>query len=143
MFDITLLCLALLSASVATAATSGFLLGVDYSEWLSLNATQIATDKSGALYILSTFPESRGSTPSWVTKLSSDGKTMLWQNKLGFAVSTMAVDPNGGVYVTPLSLAGDTSIFVAKLSADGTGVAWKTPVGFLAAGRLPVLTADS
>ena len=144
MFDRTLLCLALLSASGATAATSGFLLGVDYGEWLGLNVTQIATDRSGALYILSTFPESRGSTPSWVTKLSADGKTMLWQNKLGFAVSTMAVDPNGGVYVTPLSLAGDTSLFVAKLSAGGTGVAWKTPVGFLAAaGRLPVLAADS
>src|ERR1035438_7429888 len=144
MFDITLLCLALLSASVATAATSGFLLGVDYSEWLGLNTTQIAADRSGAFYILSTFPESRGSTPSWVTKLSVDGKTMQWQNKLGFAVSTMAVDPNGGVYVTPLSLAGDTSLFVAKLSADGTGVAWKTPVGFLVApGLLPVLAADS
>src|ERR1022692_3344199 len=144
MFDRTLLCLALLSASGATAATSGFLLGVDYGEWLGLNVTQIATDRSGALYILSTFPESRGSTPSWVTKLSADGKTMLWQNKLGFAVSTMAVDPNGGVYVTPLSLAGDTSLFVAKLSADGTGVAWKTPVGFLVApGLLPVLAADS
>jgi uncharacterized protein (TIGR03437 family) len=144
MFERTLLCVALLSASGATVATSGFLHGVDYSEWLGLDTTQIATDRSGALYILSTFPESRGSTPSWVTKLSLDGKTMLWQNKLGFAVSTMAVDPNGGVYVTPLSLAGDTSLFVAKLSADGTGVAWKTPVGFLAAaGRLPVLTADS
>ena len=69
MFDGTLLCLALLSASGAIAATSNFLLGVDYSEWLGLNVTQIATDKSGALYILSTFPESRGSTPSWVTKL--------------------------------------------------------------------------
>jgi uncharacterized protein (TIGR03437 family) len=144
MFDRTLLCVALLSASGATAATSGFLLGVDYSEWLGVNVTQIATDRSGALYILSTFPESRGATPSWVTKLSADGKTMLWQNKLGFSVSTMAVDPNGGVYVTPLSLVGDTSLFVAKLSAAGTGVAWKTPVGFLAAaGRLPVLAADS
>jgi uncharacterized protein (TIGR03437 family) len=144
MFNRTLLCVALLSASGATAATPSFLLGVDYSEWLGLNVTQIAADRSGALYILSTFPESRGSTPSWVTKLSADGKTMLWQNKLGFAVSTMAVDPNGGVYVTPLSLAGDTSLFVTKLSADGTGVAWKTPVGFLvAAGLLPVLAADS
>src|ERR1019366_6242245 len=144
MFNRTLLCVALLSASGATAATSGFLLGVDYSEWLGLDTTQIATDRSGALYILSTFPESRGSAPSWVTKLSADGKTMLWQNKLGFAVSTMAVDPNGGVYVTPLSLSGYSSLFVAKLSAGGTGVAWKTPVGFLvAAGLLPVLSAHS
>ena len=93
----TLLCLALLSANGATAATSGFLLGVDYSEWLAPNARQIATDRSGALYILSAFAISTDTPPSWVTKLSADGKTILWQNKLGFAVSTMAVDPNGGV----------------------------------------------
>ena len=140
----TLLCLALLSANGATAATSGFLLGVDYSEWLTPNARQIATDRSGALYILSAFAISTDTPPSWVTKLSADGKTILWQNKLGFAVSTMAVDPNGGVYVAPVSLPGDTSIFVAKLNSSGTGVAWKAPVGFiLSVGWLPVLAADS
>ena len=139
-----LLCLVLLSATGATAATSGFLLGVDYSEWLTPNARQIATDSSGTLYILSAFPISTDTPPSWVTKLSADGKTMLWQNQLGFAVSTMAVDPNGGVYVAPVSLPGDTSIFVAKLNSSGTGVAWKAPVGFiLSLGWLPVVAADS
>jgi uncharacterized protein (TIGR03437 family) len=68
---------------------------------------------------------------------------MLWQNTLGFAAITMAVDPNGGVYVIPAILPGDQSIFVAKLSSGGTGVAWKTPVGFNLPGWLPVLTVDS
>lgn len=132
MFDRTLLCLALLSASGATAATSAFLLGVDYSEWLTPNARQIATDNSGALYILSAFPISTDTPPSSVTKLSADGKTILWQNQLGFAVSTMAVDPNGGVYVAPVSLptgsAGDggpatsASLFGPwSVAVDGTG----------------------
>ena len=136
--------LALLSATGTMAATSGFLLGVDYSEWLTPNATHIATDSSGALYILSSFPISNDTPSSSVTKLSADGKTLLWQNQLGFAASTMAVDPNGGVYVTPVSLPADASIFVAKLNANGTGIAWKAPVGFiLQLGFLPVLAADS
>ncbi|MGA2184710.1 MAG: hypothetical protein ABSH47_16950 [Bryobacteraceae bacterium] len=145
----TLLCLALLSATGVIAASSGFLLGVDYSEWTATNATQIATDSSGALYILSSFPSPgvlppANPTPSWVTKLSADGKTMLWQNQLGFAANTMAVDPNGGVYVMPVSLPGDTSIYVAKLGTDGTGIAWKTPVGFiLPDGWQPMLAVDS
>lgn len=145
----TVFCVALLSATAAIAATSGFLLGVDYSEWTATNASQIATDSSGALYILTSFPSPgvlppADPTPSWVTKLSADGKTMLWQNQLGFAANTMAVDPNGGVYVIPVTLSGDTSIFVAKLGADGTGIAWKTPVGFiLPEGWQPMLAADS
>lgn len=133
-----LLCLALLSAAGVHAASSGFLLGIDYSEWILNNevATQIATDSSGALYILS---------PSSVTKLSADGKTILWQNALGFTANKMAVDPNGGVYVLPVSQPGDTSIHVAKLNAIGTGLAWKTTVGLATpnVGWRPVLAADS
>jgi uncharacterized protein (TIGR03437 family) len=54
----------------------------------------------------------------------------------------MAVDPSGGVYVTPVGQQGDTSDYVAKLAANGTGLAWKTPVGFLR--TFPsVLAADS
>jgi uncharacterized protein (TIGR03437 family) len=133
-----LLCLALLSAASARAASSGFLLGIDYSEWILNNesATQIATDASGALYILS---------PSAVTKMSADGKTILWQNVLGFTANTMAVDPNGGVYVLPVSPPGDTSIYVAKLNANGTGLAWKTTIGLATpnVGWRPVLAVDS
>jgi hypothetical protein len=67
-------CLALLNAAVM--AQPGFLLGADYSEWLYPNAgqMQIATDGSGALYILSVLPgTSLSSQPVFrVTKLSAD-----------------------------------------------------------------------
>ena len=126
-------------------ATSNFLLGVDYSEWLNLNALQITTDGAGALYIAS---GPLGGWTSSVTKLSADGKTMLWQYQLGFSAVGMAVDANGGVYVIPMSLTGDTSIYVAKLNANGTGLAWKTAVGFISPSALggqmpPIVAADS
>jgi len=73
-----LLCLALVSATGALAASSGFLLGVDYSEWLTPDVTQIATDGSGALYVLSQCA-TVAPFSSCVTKLSADGKTILWQ----------------------------------------------------------------
>ena len=95
-------CLALLCAAVM-AAEPAFLLGGDYSEWLYPNAGEmrIATDSSGALYILSVFPgASLNSPPVFrVTKLSADGKTILWENDLGFATDQIAVDPSGGVYL--------------------------------------------
>jgi uncharacterized protein (TIGR03437 family) len=120
------------------AAQPGFMLGADYSEWLYPNAgkMQIATDGSGALYILSVFPGTSLSSPSVfrVTRLSADGKTILWENNPGFATDQIAVDPSGGVYllssisaVAPL-VPPATSLFVAKLSADGGGIAWKTQV---------------
>ncbi len=88
------------------AAQPGFLLGPDYSEWLYSNADemQIATDGSGALYILSVFPgASPGSSSVFrVTKLSADGKTILWENDLRFATHQMDVDPSGGVDVLSL-----------------------------------------
>ena len=138
-----LLCLSLLGATGGLAA-SNVLLGVDYSEWLNVDAMQISTDSSGALYIAS----GQGGWASTVTKLSADGKTIAWQRPLGFLAVAMAVDPNGGVYVIPMSMPGDTSIYVAKLRADGTGVAWQAPVGFISAlaigGQLPpVVGADS
>jgi uncharacterized protein (TIGR03437 family) len=130
-------CLALFLAwsnAAAMAAQPGFLLGADYSESLYPNAgnMQIATDGSGALYILSAF---LSSPPVFrVTKVSADGKTILWENDLGFATSHIAVDPSGGVYVlSSLStfVAGvppAPSLFVAKLTADGGGIAWKAQV---------------
>jgi uncharacterized protein (TIGR03437 family) len=133
-----LLCLALSIASGATAASPGFLLGVDYSEWLAPYVTQISADSSGALYMLSSPPSSGGV----VTKLAADGKTIAWQNNLGFAASAMAVDPNGGVYVTPVSDPGGPPIYVAKLGPNGTGLAWQMPVGFIPPGYGSVLAAD-
>ena len=136
-----LLCLALFSATRAMAASPGFLLGVDYSEWLGLSPLQVATDRSGNLYILSQY-----STYSYsaVTKVSADGKTILWQNQLGFPVSPpMAVDPNGGVYVLGQNFDGDGAYVIAKLSASGSGVAWQTPGFSLNGVNAPVLAADS
>jgi uncharacterized protein (TIGR03437 family) len=133
-----LLCLALSIAAGAMAQPPGYLLGVDYSEWLPLNVTRIAADTYGALYILS----ADDSTNSSVTKLSADGTKMAWRNRLGFAAAAMAVDPDGGIYVVPASQPGDTSFYVAKLGAGGTGLAWETPVGFISNGS-PVLAADN
>jgi uncharacterized protein (TIGR03437 family) len=135
------------------AAQPGFLLGADYSEWLYPNAgkMQIATDGSGALYILSFFPGTSLSSPPVfrVTKLSADGKTILWENDLGFATDQIAVDPSGGVYVlSSISAAVPgvppaTSLFVAKLSADGGGIAWKRQVpNFPQLVPAPVLAVD-
>lgn len=139
----TLFSLLLLTVTAATAATSGFQLGVDYSEWLVPHVTQIAVEGSGAIYILSSFPISADTPPSSVTKLSSDGKTILWQNQLAFAVTAMAVDPNGGVYVTPISLTdGSITIAVAKLGADGSGVSWTSPALPLEFGSVPALVGD-
>lgn len=120
----TLACLALLSAAGAQAATSGFLLGMDYSEWGPFSLAgwpAMAADNSGALYILMSCPANYPS-PYCLTKLSADGKTIIWQNNLGFA-GPMAVDPNGDVFVAGWE---EFDVFVEKLSADGTSVVWKT-----------------
>jgi hypothetical protein len=122
-----LLCLALLITAQARAQSPNFLLGVDYSEWLDLNAAQVATDSYRALYILS----GGQSASSSVTKLSADGTAMLWQNQLGFVAVAMAVDPNGGVYVVPASHFGDTSFYLAKLSAGAPVLAGRHRLGSL------------
>ena len=128
-----ILCLILLSATGAAAATSAFQLGVNYSEWLGLpanNGAKLATDSSGAAYFLTTTIQSNVAL-STVTKLTADGTKLLWQNQLGFAASAITVDPNGGVYVVPVRQQSETTAYVAKLSTTGTGLAWKTSVGFL------------
>jgi hypothetical protein len=131
------ICLMLFGVTGAMGSTStAFLLGVDYSEWLGGLTNQIATDSSGSVYILS------DNTSSTVTKLSPDGKTILWQNQLGFGTLVMAVDPDGGVYVIPTTQSGDSSVYVAKLAADGTGLAWKTAAGLIPTSS-PVLAVDT
>ena len=142
------LVLTLLVAANAAAASTN-LLGVDYTEWLAA-ATQIASDTSGALYLLANCPVS-GPATSCVTKLSADGKTVLWQDALGFQATTMALSPAGDVFVVPAIQPSDTSLYVAKpgayvsspsaetssyataslvvrLNAAGSGVDWTTAV---------------
>jgi uncharacterized protein (TIGR03437 family) len=137
--DILILTL-LVAANVAAASTN--VLGFDYSEWFP-PATQMATDTSGALYLLAHCPVT-GAAASCVTKLSADGKTMLWQDALGFQATAMAVSPAGDVFVTPVIQPSDISLYVAKLGAAGSGIAWKAAAGFLPPNSLAVvLAADS
>jgi uncharacterized protein (TIGR03437 family) len=126
--DASLLCVVLLSVP-AMASTSGLVLGVDYTTSGNPNILQIATDISGNLYELS---NSAGlGSPSLVTKLASDGKTIVWQQGLAFSVGRMAVDPNGDVYLVPSIPSGKPfTIFVEKLAADGSGIRWQTQTGF-------------
>ena len=133
--------LVLLVAASATAAPASAP-GVDYSEWLTA-ATQMATDSSGALYLLANCPVS-GAATSCVTKLSADGKTMVWQDALGFQATTMAISPAGDVFVTPAIQPSDTSLYVAKLGVAGSGILWKAAAGFLPPNSSNlVLAADS
>jgi uncharacterized protein (TIGR03437 family) len=137
-------CLILLSATDAVAATSALQLGVNYSEWLGFpanNGAQLAADSSGATYFLTSTIQSNVAL-STVTKLTADGKTLLWQNQLGFAANAMTVDPNGDVYVVPVRQQSETTGYVAKLGSTGTGLAWKTSVGFLPQSP-PAIAADS
>src|SRR5215470_6210615 len=95
--------LVLVSASLLASAAPNFVLGFDYSQWLLDRFRAMATDGSGAIYLLraETTPGVNGLRCS-VTKLSADGKSILWTNQLPTEVSGMAVDPGGGVYVTPI-----------------------------------------
>src|ERR1017187_4238019 len=139
-----LLCLMVFSATGALGSSSAFQLGVAYSEWLNFpanNSAEMATDGSGAVYFLTNTFQNNIAL-STVTKLSADGKTVLWQNQLGFAASAMTVDPGGGVYVVPVRQQSETTAYVAKLSSTGTGLAWKTSVGFLPQSPLAI-AADS
>jgi uncharacterized protein (TIGR03437 family) len=122
----TVFCLALLSATAGLAQSSGFLLGVSYSQWTDPTACQIGADGSGAVYVLSACYENS----SIVTKVSADGTRVVWQNNLGFAAYLMAVDPGGGVYVASVAQSGQTSTFVEKLNS-GTGFVWQTPFDFI------------
>lgn len=133
-------CVFILLGARIVAAGSAFQLGVSYSEWLPFSANsgaQLATDPSGAAYFLSTTLQNNVAQ-STVTKLSSDGKTVVWQNQLGFGASAFAVDPLGGVYVASTRPDSQTPAYIAKLNAGGSGLAWQISVGVT---QSPVLIA--
>ena len=119
--------LTLLWSSLLASAAPNFVLGFDYSQWLFDQFRAMATDGSGAIYLLrdETTPGVNGLHSS-VTKLSADGKSILWTDQLQVEVSGMAVDPSGGVYVTPIR--GDGAVTVAKLDATRSGIAWTSPI---------------
>jgi uncharacterized protein (TIGR03437 family) len=119
--------LILLWSSLLASAAPNFVLGFEYSQWLFDRFRAMATDGSGAIFLLraETTPGVSG-VHSSVTKLSADSKSILWTDQLQTEVSGMAVDPSGGVYVTPIR--GDGAVTVAKLDATGSGIAWTSPV---------------
>lgn len=136
--------LTLLWASLLASAEPSFVLGFDYSQWLFDRFRAMATDGSGAIYLLraETAPGVNGLRCS-VTKLSADGRSILWTNRLQTEVSRMAVDPSGGVYVTPIRR--DGAVTVAKLDDTGSGIAWTSPVLILPELNLdfPLLAVDA
>lgn len=123
---ISKLFLALLWSSLLVTAAPSSVLGLDYSQWLPDRFRAIATDGSGAIYLLraEATPGVNGLRSS-VSKLSADGRSILWTNRLPTEVSRMAIDSSGGVYVTPIR--GDGAVTVAKLDATGSGIAWTSP----------------
>jgi len=120
-----LLCLTLASAAGAQSAASGFLLGIDYIEWGPLRVSgPIAADSSGDLYIPANCTPA-GDSATCMTKVSPDGKTILWQTSLGYP-NELAVGADGSVY----AVAGEVFNLVAtRLAADGTTVLWTTVLG--------------
>ena len=145
----SLACLALLSATAGVAQTSGFLLGVDYSEWTAQSTRKIATDATGNLYLLADSYSSATALQSAVIKLSPDGQTILWANTFEFWTEVMAVDPMGGVYLAPTVVQSGPEqptaqpIQVVKLDGQSGSVLWTAPAGFSGYGILSSLAVDS
>lgn len=116
-----------LAGSLAPAAAPGFLLAMDYTEWGPVARTGVGepmtADSSDNLYILTGCAGITGGT--CMTKLSADGKTILWQRSLGYP-NSVAVGNDGSVYL----LAGEEFQLVAqKLASDGRTVLWTTVLG--------------
>jgi uncharacterized protein (TIGR03437 family) len=144
MLRIAYLCFALLTATAASAAAPGFLLGIGYSEDLSFlgqnlsllgqgQPTALATDNSGSPYILlytsdtSQLPQAHtlgaaSAASSFILKQTADGKTIDYLAVLGFQASALAVDSAGSAYV-----AGPD--FVAKLNPAGSAFLYKFEIG--------------
>jgi len=136
-----LLFLALLSATAASGATPGFLLGIDYAERFGFDngpGLAVAADAAGSLYVLldsqditglpatTVLGESTGgpnSFNSYVIKVAPGGDKIAYLTVLGFqAANAIAVDSAGNAYV-----AGPD--FVAKLNPSGTAFVYQITVG--------------
>ncbi len=129
-------------------------------------ATGVAVDASGNAYVTGTavppFPVTMGAYQtapgiagtSFISKLSSDGTTLLYSTYLNAETNAIAVDTAGNAYVTgtvfPLDgfpttagafqtdcAFGDNAAFVTKLNASGSALEYSTclsggagPIGF-------------
>lgn len=88
---------------------------------------RITSDSSGNLYILMSCTGGLdGSGPAaCMTKLSADGKTILWQTVLGYP-NSVAVGTDGSIY---LVAGAEFNLVAQKLASDGTTVDWTTTLG--------------
>jgi uncharacterized protein (TIGR03437 family) len=122
------------------AAGADFLLGIDFpgQGFDHYAGSRIASDNSGSLYVFDVC--TAATTSVCVTKLAADGKTVVWQHEPDAGPATMAVDPNGGVYVTVADPFTEIQ-YVEKLKADSDGAAWKVPVAWGLTSAL-LLTVD-
>src|SRR5208283_2743558 len=125
----TALPIMIVAAAAALPAATGAVLGVDFSEPLPFsNVAQIATDSTGALYILDYY--------STVTKLTADGANVVWQfagttdaNGNSIVPVAMAVGSSGDVYTTMSQLPMPNSVIVGQLSSDGASFVWQATIG--------------
>ena len=153
--------LILLWSSLLASAAPNFVLGFEYSQWLFDRFRAMATDGSGAIYLLraETTPGVNG-VHSSVTKLSADSKSILWTDELQTEVSGMAVDPKrrGVCDANPwgwscyrgevgrhrvghrLDLAGSDSAATIRLSSFSCGC--KRPRVYKLGAKLVRLSAD-
>ena len=136
-----------------------------YSTFLGGNngdaATAIAVDAAGNAYVTGTtystnFPTTPGAlgpatlpSPTFVSKLSTDGSTLLYSTCIGGLLSgtnstSIAVDDSGSAYVAGYTYASDfpttpgafqhtfsrpLTAFLSKLNSTGTGFVYSTLIG--------------
>jgi hypothetical protein len=104
------------------------------------NATGVAVDSSGAIYVTGSAGSGFPTTPNaaiktttsalgFIAKLSPDGSKFLYATYLPRSGSStgIAVDGQGNAYVTGLSESAHA--FAAKLSADGSAFPYDTTFG--------------
>ena len=126
------LCLVLLGATTAMAATQNFLLGVGYSELIPTGAltyvtnTAAATDSSGAVYLL--LSQNVSPNAAYLVKLTPAGDQVVYQTAIPFGALYLAVDPSGNAYLAG-NYSADGSTFVEKLGTDGATMIYRTVVG--------------
>lgn len=154
-----------LPPAAVPAAAAGEGIGLFYSTFLGGTGYDvgeaIAVDASGAVYVTGTtesmrFPTTSGAfdtthnsrEDAFVTKLASDGETLLWSTYLGGSSidisNALAIDAEGAVYVAGYTYSDDfpvtegafsttagelTDVFVTKLAPDGAALGWSTYLG--------------
>ena len=125
--------------SAAFATTPYVPLGLNSTEWgpylgaISASPVQkIAVDGSGEIYVQALCSLGDNAS-SCLTKLSADGKSIVWQNTLPFTGGGIAVDPNGSAYLSAPGNSAQGAAIEKLSSVDGT-VVWSTQVAGAGAG---------